>query len=142
MLLKYKLIDENIKTTIPHQAYDKGSAGWDIYATSVSYENGIITYGTNLSFEFSSDYVMLLFQRSSIYKKGMMLTNAVGVIDSNYRGEVMFKFYCNEKSQPYNIGEAIGQFILFKLENVEIKEEKELSDSVRGTGGFGSSSNK
>src|SRR5690606_4362848 len=70
-----------------------GDAGLDLVATSKKYnEKGSIVYGTSLAFEIPKGYVGLLFPRSSNSKMDLLLSNSVGVIDSGYRGEVMFKF--------------------------------------------------
>lgn len=65
----------------------------DLTAVSMKIdEYGNICYGTGLAFEIPEGYVGLVFPRSSNHKKGVILTNCVGVIDSGYRGEVSFKF--------------------------------------------------
>lgn len=70
-----------------------GDAGMDLTAVSMKIdEYGNICYGTGLAFEIPEGYVGLVFPRSSNCKKGVILTNCVGVIDSGYRGEVSFKF--------------------------------------------------
>lgn len=70
-----------------------GDAGMDLTAVSMSVDDyGNIVYRTGLAFEIPERYVGLLFMRSSIFKTDLILTNAVGVIDSGYRGEVMLKF--------------------------------------------------
>jgi len=100
----------------------------------------IITYGTGLSVEIPEGYVGLIFPRSSIYKSNMELSNSVGVIDSGYRGEIKFKFRVNPNSihNSYNIGDKIGQLIIIPYPKIEFEEVNKLSNSERGTGGFGS----
>lgn len=79
-----------------------GDGALDLTATSKSYdEHGNVVYGTGLAFEIPEGFVGLLFPRSSNAKKDLLLSNSVGVLDSGYRGEVMFKFkkqINNEKS--------------------------------------------
>lgn len=71
----------------------EGDAGMDLVATSKHYDkDGNVVYGTGLAFEIPKGYVGLLFPRSSNAKKDLLLSNSVGVLDSGYRGEVMFKF--------------------------------------------------
>lgn len=96
-------------------------------------------YGTGLAFEIPLGHVGLIFPRSSIYKTGMTLSNCVGVIDSDYRGEVKFVFTARNSNEPiYDIGDRVGQLVIMELPNITIIEETELNDTERGTGGFGS----
>jgi len=142
-----------------------GDAGMDLVATSKYYdENGNIVYGTGLSFEIPEGYVGLLFPRSSNTKKDLLLSNSVGVLDSGYRGELMFKYKKSIRvpyfstlklllsdlgltnslivknciGKEYKIGERIGQIIILPYPQIEFEEVEELSDSERNTGGFGS----
>lgn len=122
-----------------------GDAGMDLTATSKSYdEHGNVCYGTSLAFEIPSGYVGLLFPRSSNAKKDLLLSNSVGVIDSGYRGEVMFRFkqYGEDIGcgySEYKIGDRIGQIIIMPYPEIKFIEVDELSSSDRGIGGFGSS---
>lgn len=124
-----------------------GDAGMDLTATSKSYdEHGNVCYGTSLAFEIPTGYVGLLFPRSSNAKKDLILSNSVGVIDSGYRGEVMFKFKLTQRHnceglqfrQEYNTGDRIGQIIIMPYPQINFIEVDELSSSDRGVGGFGS----
>lgn len=84
-----RLCPEAVLPTRAHQT----DAGLDIVATSrVFDEDGCATYGTGLAMEIPEGHVGLLFPRSSIAVRDLMLSNSVGVIDSGYRGEVKFKF--------------------------------------------------
>lgn len=70
-----------------------GDAGMDLVATSRVFDKyGNVEYGTGLAMEIPEGYVGLIFARSSISKQDLSLANAVGVIDSGYRGEIKFKF--------------------------------------------------
>ena len=119
-----------------------GDAGMDLTAISRSEVVGnIITYGTGLSIEIPEGYVGLIFPRSSIYKQDMYLTNCVGVIDSGYRGEIMFKYAITEVEQfanLYNVGDRVGQIIILPYPQIEFEEAEELSSTERGEGGYGS----
>lgn len=90
MEVKVKRLSEN--AVIP--MYGKpGDAGMDLTATSRHFDaEGNVVYGTGLSFEIPEGHVGLIFPRSSNAKQDLTLTNSVGVIDSGYRGEVLFKF--------------------------------------------------
>ena len=124
-------------------AYAKpGDAGMDLVAVSVSWDDrsGIVTYDTGLSIEIPEGYVGLLFPRSSVSKTPLQLTNCVGVIDSGYRGSMMFKYrYLNEEDDSYyRVGDRVGQIIIMPYPQIEFEEVEELSDTERGEGGFGS----
>ena len=135
MQVSFKKLSENavapIKGTI-------GSAGFDLVATSKRVTEKYIEYGTGLSFEIPIGHVGLLFQRSSVSNKDLSLSNAVGVLDSDYRGEVTFRYRYKNLDDIYNIGNKIGQLIVIPYPKVSFIESKELTSTVRGTGGYGS----
>ena len=118
-----------------------GDAGMDLTATSKSYdENNNVVYGTGLAVEIPEGYVGLVFPRSSICKKDLFLTNSVGVIDSGYRGEIMAKFkHTDNLPVEYRVGERIAQLIIIPHPYIEFELANELSESERGSGGYGSS---
>ena len=133
-----------------------GDAGMDLTATSKSYDDhGNVVYGTGLAFEIPIGYVGYVFPRSSNAKKDLILSNSVGVIDSGYRGEVVFKFkpsiiYTMDDDisfvgtpfhslNNYEVGDRIGQIIIMPIPHIEFNEVDALEDSERGQGGFGSS---
>lgn len=117
-------------------------AGFDLTATSREIDTvGNFVYGTGIAVEIPEGYVGLVFPRSSIAKKTLILTNSVGVIDSGYRGEIMAKFSDNKLSargEVYEVGERIAQLIILPYPQIEFEEVAELSDSDRGVGGYGS----
>lgn len=143
---------------IPKYAKD-GDAGLDLTAISTNHQNSFYEYGTGLAFEIPKGYVGLIFPRSSISKKDLTLSNCVGVIDSGYRGEVIFRFQMTSSGRTkitlnhkrfgsgvkpielemYEIGDRIGQMIIMPYPSIELEEVSDLSDTVRGDGGFGSS---
>lgn len=119
-----------------------GDAGLDL--TAVSYEHDKyrnIVYHTGLAFEIPVGYVGLIFPRSSICKKDLSLVNSIGVLDSCYRGEIMVKFKPTlpYKAETYECGERVAQVIIIPYPKIEFTEVDELSETERGTGGFGSS---
>lgn len=124
-----------------------GDAGLDLTATEVSMDiNGNLVYSTGLAFGIPEGYVGLLFPRSSVCKKKLSLANSVGVIDSGYRGEVKVVFRTGVSEygilQPdtvYKAGERVAQLIILPLPYITLVEEKELPETERGMGGFGSS---
>ena len=133
----------NKQAVTPSYAKD-GDAGLDITAITrdivITEDYEYIEYGTGLAFEIPIGYVGLLFPRSSVSKKDILLSNAVGVIDSGYRGEVSFRFKrLAWDSAIYNVGEKIGQLIIIPYPQIQLKQAKELSDTERGANGYGSS---
>lgn len=142
MKVRFKKLDS--KAVIPMKAHPT-DAGFDLTAISVETDDyGNLSYGTGLAVEIPQGYVGLIFPRSSVCKKELFLTNAVGCIDSGYRGEIKAKFkYTNgdvlpEKGGAYGCGDKIAQFIIMPYPEVEFEEVDELSESDRGKGGFGS----
>lgn len=114
-----------------------GDAGMDLYSTSIEVsEDGVVTYGTGLSMEIPEGYVGLLFPRSSNYKQDLVLCNSVGVIDSGYRGEIMFKYFQIGENM-YKVGDRVGQIIILPYPQIEFTEADDLSKTERGEGGFG-----
>jgi len=137
MKVKVMKLDAGAKIT----RYAKsGDAGMDLYAVSESFDDhGNYVYGTGLAMEIPEGYVGLIFPRSSISKTAHSLRNAVGVIDSGYRGELIFKFDINTLNSPvYKVGDRIGQIIILPYPQIEFEEAWELSKTERGTGGYGS----
>ena len=135
MKLKIQRLSDD--AVIPHYA-KPGDAGMDLTAVWKNQTFDIVTYGTGLSIEIPDGYVGLLFPRSSIYKTKMSLTNAVGVIDSGYRGEIMMKFKVTDNRIMYQVGDRIGQLVIMPYPEVEFEEVDELSETSRGAGGYGS----
>ena len=90
--------------------------------------------------EIPQGYVGLIFPRSSVRNQDLLLTNCVGVIDSGYRGELQatFKKTNGLDSTKYNVGDRGAQIIILPYPQVFMVESDELSDTERGTGGFGS----
>ena len=115
------------------------AAGWDL--TAISLEdggNGVVTYRTGLAVEIPENHAGLLFPRSSIYRRGQILTNCVGVIDADYRGEIRFMFKRLGDGERYSPGERIGQLVVVPVPQVEWEEVQELSETERGMNGYGS----
>lgn len=138
MKVKFLKLDE--QAVIPSYA-KLGDAGLDLTAISNPiYDdyNNIRTYKTGLAVEIPEGYVGLIFPRSSIYKKGLLLSNSVGVVDSGYRGEIMVKFTNRLGAGIYQKGDRIAQLIIMPIPFIEPVEAEELSNTERGEGGFGS----
>jgi len=136
MKVNVKKLDSN--AVIPTYA-KHGDAGMDLTATSKWYdESGNVCYGTGLAFEIPNGFVGLLFPRSSNTKKDLILGNSVGVIDSGYRGSIMFKFRYLEEGMVYDLGDRVGQILIMPYPQITFEEVDELSSTERGVGGYGS----
>lgn len=139
MKVKIKRLNKN---AVPPYKAHATDAGMDMVATSRDFDNnGNVVYGTGIAVEIPRGYVGLVFPRSSVSKRDMVLSNSVGVIDSGYRGEVTFKFKTvGNKMYPdmYNVGDRIGQLIIIPYPDILWDEVDELEDTDRGDGGYGS----
>ena len=136
--MKIKLL--NKQAVLPKRAHES-DAGYDLTATSRidDSERGIITYGTGIAIQIPNGYVGLLFPRSSVYKTGLSLCNAVGVLDSGYQGEIMFKYrIVDDRLNHYKPGDRIGQLVIVPILTPELEIVDELDATDRGSGGFGS----
>lgn len=135
-----KLVNEAV---IPQNATD-GSAGLDLVATDYCYDSTYDNhvYGTGIAVEIPKGFVGLVFPRSSNCKTDSYLTNSVGVIDSDYRGEIKAKFKNRDKKalnvEPYNIGERIAQLVIIECPKIKFVETDTLSETERGAKGYGS----
>lgn len=132
------------KAVVPHYATE-GSAGLDL--TVISDNNTIvIPYNstmlcrTGLSFEIPKGYVGLIYIRSSVGTKlDLVLSNQVGVIDSDYRGEVMLPLRnLGRGARVIESGTRIAQMVITPISQVDIEVVDELTETKRGDGGFGS----
>ena len=137
MKVKVKRLDAGAR--IPKYS-KRGDAGMDLYAVTQTFDDhGNYVFGTGLAMEIPRGYVGLIFPRSSISKTAHSLRNAVGVIDSGYRGEIMMKYDINTLNSPvYEVGDRIAQIIILPYPEIEFEETQELSKTQRGSGGFGS----
>lgn len=130
----------NYKKLYPNSVEPKqmtsGAAGFDLTAVTVCKVGNVWEYGTGIAIEIPKGYCGLVFPRSSIVNTGAVLSNSVGVIDSDYRGEIFFKFYAKKK--PYEVGERIGQLIVVACPEIKLERVNELSKTRRGEGGYGS----
>ena len=146
MKLRFKKLDPN--AVLP--AYAKpGDAGLDLTVISFETDGHVYKYGTGLAVEIPPGHVGLVFPRSSVHKMDLSLTNCVGVIDSGYRGEIKAVFKSilstadmvrrSDGFQMYKPGDRALQMIVMPYPACEVEEVQELSQTVRGEGGFGSS---
>lgn len=170
--LKLKKLYEDVPTPSYGTEF---SAGLDLTAMSRFFDkDGNVCYGTGIAIEIPKGYVGLLFPRSSITKKDIFVKNSVGVIDSDYRGEIILKCapclgycdtpnidknedfrygikvdqnyftnidYVNDYHKNYNIGDKCCQLIIVEIPKINISIVDELSETERGTGGYGHTGN-
>lgn len=123
----------------------EGSAGHDLYALLdepvTVRPGGLVRIPTGIAVALPCpDYAAFVYARSGLaIKFGIAPSNCVGVIDSDYRGEVIVGL-TNHSSEPYTIqtGERIAQMIIAPVVLPEIVECDTLDDTARGAGGFGS----
>ena len=121
-----------------------GAAAFDLYAcleSDIAIAPGYSRLiRTGFSFAIPEGYFGGLYARSGLsVKHGMRPSNCVGVIDEDYRGEVQVSLY-NDGQQQFVLrhGERIAQLIIQKYEDIELVEVDELPQTIRGSGGFGS----
>lgn len=140
--MKIKKVREGAK--VPQRATG-GSAGLDLCAcidaplTLNSGETALIPTGVAIALP-SAEYGAFVFPRSGIaIKHGIGLLNSVGVIDSDYRGEIMVGVI-NQVKESYTIepGERIAQMVIMPVSTMPVVEVDELDETARGAGGFGS----
>jgi dUTP pyrophosphatase len=138
VLVKVKKLDPN--AVIP--SYSKvGDAGMDLTITKeIENTSFSVSYGFGIAMEIPKGYVGLVFPRSSVRNQELILSNCVGVIDSGYRGELQATFKKTQglDSIKYKVGERGAQIIILPYPTIYMTEVPELSDTERGTGGFGS----
>ncbi|MDD2955770.1 MAG: dUTP diphosphatase [Oscillospiraceae bacterium] len=144
MTLKIKKLRQ--KAAVPATA-TPGSAGYDLSACIDSPveipagETRTIPTGIAIALP-SRDWGAFVFARSGLgIKKGIVPGNCVGVIDSDYRGEILVGLH-NHSAESYTVlpGDRIAQMILLPVGHFEVEECEDLEDTARGSGGFGSTS--
>lgn len=125
----------------------KGSSSaacYDVYATSLILDGkGMITYGLGFATEIPEGWRGVIVPRSNLAKHKWVLSNSIGIVDSDYRGEWMVKMKSVSanpyESAPYQVGERVAQIYFEKNVEVAFAEVEELDQTERGEGGFGSS---
>lgn len=125
----------------PSYAKD-GDAGLDFRVSRIIEETETqITYGTDIAMEIPRGHVGLIFPRSSVRNTKLILSNCVGVIDSGYRGEIMATFNKKENntSNKYNVSDKMCQMIIIPYPKINLIEKESLSETERGSGGYGHS---
>ena len=125
-------------------AEDRGAAGYDLCAcveAPVTLQPGdSYLFPTGIAAEIPQGCAGLIFTRSGLgFKKGVAVRNGVGVIDSDYRGELTVGL-ANFSREAYTVspGERVAQLVIVPICLPQLEEAEELSSTARGEGGFGS----
>jgi dUTP pyrophosphatase len=135
-----KLKDE---ATLPSRAHP-GDAGLDLYACEAAHigPGERWSVGTGVGVEIPDGHAGLVLPRSGLARDhGIALVNAPGLIDSGYRGELRVLLLNTDPAETFRVtaGDRIAQLVLTPIATPEPVEAAELTESVRGRGGFGSS---
>lgn len=148
--IKFVKTHPNAKIHLPQHFDD---AGFDVEAVAreIDWETGVITYNTGISLEIPTGYFIDVRPRSSIAKTNLILCNGPGTVDSSFRGNIQVKFrwlgfdhYQNWTRKPeeipciYAVGDRIAQLVVQRKVDVQFVETDKLSETIRGSGGFGS----
>ena len=159
--VKFKKLHPNAK--LPERA-DELCGGWDVTCTEIIQESqDFVICKLGFALEIPAGYKVTLVPRSSFTKYKWILQNSPGLGDASYTGEYQYRFRAipyklsefPESNQnpwdryiglgypefPYKEGERIGQIYLEEVIPIEFEEVEELSETVRGAGGFGSTGN-
>lgn len=162
MQVKFKKL--NKKAVMPTKAHTT-SAGFDMVAVTKTATDKFVEYDTQIATAIPEGHVGLLFANSRVSKYDLDLANAVGVVDSDYRGTIRFRYKHTVQPQTailahktkwfdlvknvepvpvpfhpkeFNVGDVVGQLIIIPIPDVEFIEVDELDETDRGEGGFGS----
>lgn len=145
--VQFKKLRDN--AVIPERANDS-DGGWDVTVCHIEEkEKGLVVCYLGFALAFPEEYKLTLVPRSSVTKTTYVLQNSPGLGDSGYRGEYQYRFrgipigvdeYLNAiyDKFPFKVGDKIGQVYLEHVIPIDWKVKKELDETVRGSGGFGS----
>ena len=145
MLVRFKKINPNASIPTYGSSY---AAGCDLSACidqAISIPpHTTIKVPTGLAIELPENTVGLIYARSGMAtKRHLAPANKVGVIDADYRGEIIVALHNHsEEAQTIEVGERIAQLVVAPFYHVEFEEVDELSETIRGEGGFGSTGTK
>lgn len=141
MIIKFRKMNEHVKTPIKST---NEAAGFDLFnsgETTVIHPGEIKHISTGIQMEIPKGYAGFIYARSGLgCKHGIVPSNCVGVIDSDYRGEIIVYLYNHNKHNSYTInhGDKIAQLVISAIPDVVIEEVDSLSETMRNDGGFGS----
>lgn len=128
--------------TFPPKQATQGSAGWDLYCNEIKVLNPNEVAFLKLGFclEIPEGYYVSIVARSSMAKRGIIIPNSPGIIDSDYTGEIMVMMINLNPDFAIQLapGDRIAQMLLHKCEPIDFEVTDSLKYTERGSGGFGS----
>ena len=144
-MLKIKFQKLTEDTRMPIKGSESAGA-YDVYAHSITSENGKVKVGLGFKTEIPKGYKGIIVPRSNLTKYHWVLNNSFGIIDADYRGEWMAiftaipgkEFADDYQNFPYGIGDRVAQIYFEEVLPVSFDVVPELEQSERGEGGFGS----
>jgi dUTP pyrophosphatase len=147
--VKFKLNHPNAK--VPEYAHET-DACFDLYGADINYTDKYIEYNTGLNILIPEDYVGLLFPRSSVTNKTLILKNSVGVIDHGYTGDITVRYYVtphdynnypiiDKDKNIYEIGDRVGQLLIIQRPKIKLIQVDYFEKTVRGSNVYGSTVN-
>ena len=140
MKINIKRLTEDAK--LPHRGTEY-AAGYDLYSAlpkTVVFPHSTTKVSTGIAMEIPEGYFGAIFARSGLAtKQGLRPANCVGVVDADYRGEIIVALHNDtDVKQEIAAGERVAQLVIMPFLPVEFTEVENLSETVRGEGGFGS----
>lgn len=140
MKVKFKRLHKD--AVIPKQS-SEGAGGWDVVATHINLGVSCAICELGFAVEIPKGYKLTIVPRSSLTKTYWTILNSPCLIDSDYRGQIMIVFRAipdnnNYIPFPYKAGDRIAQCYLEEVIPMEFEEVDELEDTIRNSGGFGS----
>ncbi|MBR2965253.1 MAG: dUTP diphosphatase [Clostridia bacterium] len=145
MKINFKKLNENAIVPTYGTEYSAGADLYNLPVENVTVEpHKTVLIHTGIAMEIPEGYCGLIFARSGLAtKRGLAPANKVGVIDADYRGEIMVALHNHsDASVTVEGGERVAQLAIVPFLKAEFAEVSELSDTVRGEGGFGSTGKK
>jgi len=154
-MIKVQLLTPTAKPPIK---VDPAAVGWDVFADSVECKDGMLIYKCGIVVEPPEGYYFGMYPRSSQSSKECVFGNSVGIIEPQYRGELQVRLrpvgnfkvptttnsnhyaymeYKDWQFLPFKLGDRIAQLVLHPLVNSEIEIVEKLSETARGSSGFG-----
>lgn len=138
MLIKFKKLNPDAR--LPVYA-SSGAACFDLCAVHdvLVHPGTTMLVSTGLAFEVPDNNALLIYPRSGLAMRGLRLANCVGVVDSDYRGDVMVALHNDSRdAMLVKAGDRIAQGMVMPVARHGFVESKDLSSTERGAGGFGS----
>lgn len=146
-MMKIDIKKLNDRAILPTRGSEQ-AAGWDLYANNEEAVNinahATVMIGTGLSMAIPDGYFGTVYARSGLAtKQGLRPANCVGVIDSDYRGEIIVSLHNDTNDvKTVNPNERIAQIVVMPYLAVEFDEKDTLDETIRGNNGFGSTGTK